>query len=169
MWLIAILLGGCGVSPTSPTPTHPNEILITQHTQCYANYFKLGTITVSFFEDERLVDCSADWGYDEDGDPLMCQIAGAAYPGSRHAEYYGPWVRGETDTTREPDLEWAAAHEVCHMAGTWDEDQAKKCAELAWPRAQCHEGHPRAGRGRKYRCPTCKKVVKRKVAKSHCE
>jgi len=133
---------GCGLlkSPTAPTYDHPNEILITEHTQCYADYFRLGKITCSFFEDERWVDCSDDWGNDENGDPFECLVVGGAYPGSRHAEYYGPWVRHELGREQPPELEWAAAHEVCHMTGTWSEAVAKRCAEIAWDQAKCHEG-----------------------------
>ena len=143
-WMsIAILYSilGCGLlkSPTAADELHPNEILITEHTQCYADHFRLGKITCSFFEDERLIDCSDDWGNDENGDPVQCLRVGGAFPGSRHAEYYGPWVRHELGG-EPPDLEWVAAHEVCHMTGTWSETVAKRCAEIAWDQAQCHEG-----------------------------
>ncbi len=147
VFTLALWLLGCGLlkSPTAPEEEpelHPSEILVTEHTQCYADYFRLGKITCSFFEDERLIDCSDDWGNDENGDPVECIIVGGAFPGSRHAEYYGPWVRGELAgySVSSQDLEWVAAHEVCHMAGTWSETVAKRCAEIAWDQAQCHEG-----------------------------
>ncbi len=138
-------LCGCGLfkSPTAPDDEelHPNEILITEHTQCYADYFRIGKTTCSFFEDERLLDCSDTWGNDENGDPFMCPIIGGAYPGSRHAEYYGPWVRGEPPyQPTSAHLEETAAHEVCHMIGGWNERATRKCAEIAWNQAQCHEG-----------------------------
>ena len=134
---VGVALAGCK-SPTAPDePSHPNEILITEHTQCYADHFHLGKITVSFFEKARWADCS-DWlGNDENGDPMECMVAGGAYPFSRHAEYYGPWVRHELEGP-PPELEWTAAHEVCHMTGTWSEDAAIKCAAIAWDQAQCH-------------------------------
>ncbi len=145
-WVSMVILYstlGCGLleSPTAPDPTHPNEILIIEHTQCYADYFRLGEITVSFFEDERQVNCYP-LKYDENGDPFQCLQAGGAWPFKRHASYYGPWVRGELADYlfSSQDLEWVAAHEVCHMLGTRDEDVAVKCAELAWSRAGCHEG-----------------------------
>lgn len=139
---VAVALSGCGLlkSPTAPEDKvlHPNEILITEHTQCYADHFHLGKITCSFFEDERWADCSDWWGYDENGDPIECMVAGGAYPFSRHAEYYGPWVRGELPDIPNPDLEYTAAHEVCHMTGTWSETAAMHCAAIAWDQAQCH-------------------------------
>ena len=144
---IAILYNtlGCGLlkSPTAPDESelHPSEILITEHTQCYADYFRLGEITVSFFEDERLINCYP-LKYDGNGDPVQCVKAGGAFPYSRHAHYYGPWVRGELAgySSSSQDLEWVAAHEVCHMLGTWSETVAVRCSRLAWDQAQCHEG-----------------------------
>ena len=143
LFTVALWLLGCGLlkSPTAPNPTHPNEILIIEHTQCYADYFRLGKITVSFFEEEQQVNCYP-LRYDENGDPVQCFKAGGAWPFSRHARYYGPWVRGELvdHLFSSQDLEFVAAHEVCHMLGIWNEVKAWKCAENAWSRAECHEG-----------------------------
>lgn len=142
--LLSVLVGaawgacGCGLfkSPTaSDEPElHPNEILITEYVQCYAEYFGLKEVWVDFWEHGQHVDCSEDHG-----EGAMCPIAGHAHIVGRGVSFWGPWVRGEASHV-PPDLEWAAAHEVCHLTGLWDEAATKLCTELVWDEAGCHEG-----------------------------
>jgi hypothetical protein len=122
---------GCK-SPTAPTHDHPNEVRITAYTQCYAKHFGLGRVEVTFWEHGRYVDCSADYG-----PGAQCPVAGTGMPNSRKVSYWGPWVRGEASHI-PPELEWAAAHEVCHLTGLWDEKQTETCGRLVWTVAGCH-------------------------------
>jgi len=136
--LVAAAWGACGCNalPTSSTAVlepHPNELLIIAYTQCYADYYHLGEIDVFFWEFKEEVECSDDHGKD-----AMCPVAGRAYHGHRRVGYWGPWVRGETIFV-PPDLEWSAAHEVCHLAGAFTEAAAKRCAEIVWDQANCHD------------------------------
>lgn len=121
---------GCK-SPTAPND-HPNELRIIAYTQCYADHFRMGEVEVTFWEHGRYVDCSRDYG-----PGARCAIAGTGMPHSRLVSYWGPWVRGEASHI-PPELEWAAAHEICHLTGLWDEERTKTCGHLIWTVAGCH-------------------------------
>jgi len=136
--LAVLLSAGCKKSPTSPNDfSHPNEILIDELTQCYAEYHDIKSVVersgreyrgviVEFSDTVRWVPCSN--GKKGLGPNSTCVAAGWAWPtdmanGIAHITYYGPFVRDECDlcvrATEESHLNESAAHEVAHLAGEW--------------------------------------------------
>jgi hypothetical protein len=98
---------------------HPNEEKIKAWSECYYAYFGLeeklhGPLTVAFTDERREVACPSTM---LNPPPDGCIAAGWAMPGSRLVHYYRPWVRSSERTGW--DLQYTAAHEVCHLSGIY--------------------------------------------------
>lgn len=129
-------LSGCAKQgPTAPTPLHPYEVIIVAHTECFAEFMEWSTPDIFFTDNPVDVECVID------GEKRMCPSAGRAYIGYNRVVYWGAWVRGEAGPDwgwSLGDLEWVAAHEVCHLAlATANEDVANSCARWAVKGAGC--------------------------------
>lgn len=145
---------GCGNgSPLSSTEIgHPNEEMIVAWSECYYAYFGLeeklhGSLTVAFTDERRVVPCPSHM----QNPPEECIAAGWAAPGTRLIHYYRPWVR--SNDRNAWDLQYTAAHEVCHLSGIFIDEQipdrpeqltAPQCAALVTQHSrvtgECNDG-----------------------------
>jgi len=119
MWLIIVMIMGCASTPTTPTAAHPNEVLVTEFTQCWADYHQLGPLAV-YFHDNHI-------------NPDKPHSAGWAWPGATEVHY----VRPRVHEFSRWELLWLAGHEVCHVVGWWDENKTEWCNKVAYQNGRC--------------------------------
>jgi hypothetical protein len=128
-WLVMLavlavlaLSWGCGggALPTSPAHMTGAELQMLSFLQCFAEAKGLeGTVGLILFDQRRV---------HSGGGTVLC----AAWPQdgthTGDVECWRPWINGETQyPSGREELRWAAGHEVCHMAGIWDEGEADAC------------------------------------------
>lgn len=104
MWLLALLLGGCGVSPTAPTPEPDPRA--ERLAACYAAHLGV-SLTVVYESSPRECDGALAWG---------------AY-GEVHLS---PAILDLGDV----DLAWVVLHEALHTAGLSDAEIAERALDI---------------------------------------
>lgn len=125
---------GCLVNPTH-IPENELEIRMVVLVQCFADHMGLGEVETRFYEEP---DIRRGAGCGSDNPHEMCHAAGRATPYTRTVEIYGPWLRRERGFyPDEWDYRYVAAHEVCHLSGTWDEGKARECGLRLMEEANC--------------------------------
>jgi hypothetical protein len=125
VWLVALVMGCCGCGAGVTGPTTELEEVFAEIAQCYADQLQLGPITFATFEDAKpYCPKRGPCGY----------VACNAWPGARHLECWSSWVN-DPDSVR--DFHNYAAHEVCHLAGTWNEMEAELCAAELVSKGEC--------------------------------
>ena len=123
--LLALVLAGagCGSSgPTGPSEVRPparNEALAREYIACHAAYWGY-TLTVQLqIVDHRRSDGAQAWG------DMRNRVITV--------------VRPSLESWAPVDVEMVMGHELAHVMGEWDEDEATRQASQAYYAAGCHQ------------------------------
>jgi len=132
---VVLILAGCG-KPTDPTASTEREMYIEAETVRYGQIELDRTLDVSFTDARHMVPTIEDPN-------VKAPAAGWVSLQGFKITYWRPWVNDER--YGRVDLEWTAAHEVCHFITGSKHDAAHAMCNLGlWQRTHGYTVAPSA-------------------------